>query len=33
MIASGNPLFLNLSTGSVSGHPTPAGGSLGDAGT
>ena len=32
MIASGNPLFLNLSTGSVSGHPTPAGGSLGGRG-
>ena len=32
MIASGNPLFLDLSTGSVSGHPTPAGGSLGGRG-
>ena len=28
MIASGNPVFLNLSTGAVSGDPTPAGGSL-----
>lgn len=28
MIASGNPVFLDLSTGAVSGNPTPAGGSL-----
>jgi hypothetical protein len=28
MVASGNPVFLDLSTGSVSGDPTPAGGSL-----
>jgi hypothetical protein len=28
MIASGNPVFLDLSTGAVSGDPTPAGGSL-----
>jgi hypothetical protein len=28
MIASGNPVFLDLSTGAVSGTPTPAGGSL-----
>jgi hypothetical protein len=28
MIASGNPVFLDLSTGKVSGNPTPAGGSL-----
>src|SRR5690606_5406469 len=28
MVASGNPVFLDLSTGSVSGKPTPAGGSL-----
>ncbi len=28
MIASGNPVFLDLSTGAVSGSPTPAGGSL-----
>jgi hypothetical protein len=28
MVASGNPVFLDLSTGAVSGNPTPAGGSL-----
>lgn len=28
MIASGNPVFLDVSTGAVSGNPTPAGGSL-----
>lgn len=28
MVASGNPVFLDLSTGTVSGDPTPAGGSL-----
>jgi hypothetical protein len=28
MIASGNPVFLDLTTGAVSGNPTPAGGSL-----
>lgn len=28
MVASGNPVFLDLSTGAVSGDPTPAGGSL-----
>lgn len=28
MIASGNPVFLDVSTGAVSGTPTPAGGSL-----
>jgi hypothetical protein len=28
MIASGNPVFLDVSTGQVSGDPTPAGGSL-----
>jgi hypothetical protein len=28
MIASGNPVFLDLSTGAVSGNPTAAGGSL-----
>lgn len=28
MVASGNPVFLDLATGSVSGDPTPAGGSL-----
>lgn len=28
MIASGNPVFLDLATGAVSGSPTPAGGSL-----
>lgn len=28
MVASGNPVFLNLSTGTVSGDPTAAGGSL-----
>jgi cell division protein FtsB len=28
MVASGNPVFLDLSSGSVSGNPTPAGGSL-----
>jgi hypothetical protein len=28
MIASGNPVFLDLSTGDISGNPTPAGGSL-----
>lgn len=28
MIASGNPVFLDLSTGAVTGNPTPAGGSL-----
>lgn len=28
MIASGIPVFLDLSTGAVSGNPTPAGGSL-----
>jgi len=28
MVASGNPAFLDLSTGTVSGIPTPAGGSL-----
>jgi hypothetical protein len=28
MIASGNPVFLDLSTGTVSGNPSPAGGSL-----
>jgi hypothetical protein len=28
MIASGNPVFLDLSTGTVSGNPTAAGGSL-----
>lgn len=28
MIASGNPVFLDLATGAVSGAPTPAGGSL-----
>lgn len=28
MVASGNPVFLDLSTGVVSGNPTPAGGSL-----
>jgi hypothetical protein len=28
MIASGNPVFLDLTTGKVTGNPTPAGGSL-----
>jgi len=28
MVASGNPVFLDLTTGSVSGDPSPAGGSL-----
>ena len=28
MVASGNPVFLDLTTGAVSGNPTPAGGSL-----
>lgn len=28
MIASGNPVFLDLATGAVSGDPSPAGGSL-----
>ena len=28
MVASGNPVFLDLSTGAVSGNPTAAGGSL-----
>jgi hypothetical protein len=28
MVASGNPVFLDLSTGTVFGNPTPAGGSL-----
>lgn len=28
MVASGNPVFLDLTTGVVSGNPTPAGGSL-----
>lgn len=28
MVASGNPVFLDVSTGAVSGSPTPAGGSL-----
>lgn len=28
MVASGNPVFLDLSTGAVSGNPTPAGGTL-----
>ena len=28
MVASGNPVFLDLATGAVSGNPTPAGGSL-----
>ncbi|WBU38746.1 hypothetical protein [Homoserinibacter sp. YIM 151385] len=30
MVASGNPVFLDLATGKVSGTPTPAGGSLTD---
>lgn len=28
MVASGNPVFLDLATGAVTGDPTPAGGSL-----
>lgn len=32
MVASGNPVFLDLTTGAVSGDPTPAGGSLTGAG-